>query len=109
MTCVSVHRCVCEGVSVGAALNIQVIIQTVRYDDDKDLHVQLDVFEEELAADADALEEMSHDGIDISQPLPLFQALHRKVGPLHPKEGNALHTNVAPHPHPRPPSPHTQR
>ena len=65
--------------AVFAALNIQVIIQVVRYDDDKDLHVQLDVFEEELSADADALEEMSHDGVDMSQPDQLFQALHRKV------------------------------
>ncbi|KAK7096870.1 hypothetical protein V1264_003915 [Littorina saxatilis] len=61
------------------ALNIQEAIITVRYDEDRDLHVQLDVFEEELSADADALEEMNNDNVDMSQPQELFAALHKKV------------------------------
>ena len=56
------------------------MIQTVRYDEDKVLHVQLDVFDEELTADTEALEELSTKyNVDISQPQALFQALHKKV------------------------------
>lgn len=61
------------------SLNILEAINTVRYEEDKDLHVQLDVFEEELSADADAMEEMNNESLDMTQPLALFEAIHRKV------------------------------
>ncbi|XP_025087489.1 LOW QUALITY PROTEIN: inverted formin-2-like [Pomacea canaliculata] len=61
------------------ALGIQEIINAVRYDEDRCLQVQLDVFDEELSADADALDELSRESVDVSRPEDIFAALYKKV------------------------------
>lgn len=75
---VCVCVCVCV-VYVCAALGIQEIINAVRYDEDRCLQVQLDVFDEELSADADALDELSRESVDVSRPEDIFAALYKKV------------------------------
>ncbi|KAK6172320.1 hypothetical protein SNE40_016004 [Patella caerulea] len=60
------------------ALNILDVIQGLREIEDEDLRVQLDVFDEELNADAEALSEQNTSSVDISNPRDLFMALHNK-------------------------------
>ncbi|XP_046369459.2 inverted formin-2-like [Haliotis rufescens] len=61
------------------ALNILDVINTIRADEDEDLHVQCDVFEEELTADSEALEEMNNTTVDLSKHDDLFKAIYNKV------------------------------
>lgn len=62
-----------------AALNILDVINCLRHERDADLQVQLDVFEEELSADTDAMVESNKESIDINNHLDLFKAIYNKV------------------------------
>ncbi|XP_059158848.1 inverted formin-2-like [Physella acuta] len=61
------------------ALNILDVINCLRDDKDGDLQVQLDVFEEELTADTDAMVESTKEAIDINSHSDLFKAIYNKV------------------------------
>lgn len=55
-------------------------IITLREDDDADLNLQCDVFEEELSADMEAMEELKQAAnVDIGDPHALFKAIHSRV------------------------------
>ncbi|XP_055894126.1 inverted formin-2-like isoform X1 [Biomphalaria glabrata] len=61
------------------ALNILDVINCLRDENDGDLHVQLDVFEEELSADTEAMVESNKESIDINSHFDLFKAIYNKV------------------------------
>ncbi|CAL1536506.1 unnamed protein product [Lymnaea stagnalis] len=61
------------------ALNILDVINCLREEKDGDLQVQLDVFEEELSADTDAMVESTRESIDINSHFELFKAIYNKV------------------------------
>lgn len=62
------------------ALGILDIIILMRHDGDPLLKVQCDVFEEELAADNEALEEIrEQSNVDIQNPKALFDAIDKQV------------------------------
>ncbi|XP_067663787.1 inverted formin-2-like isoform X1 [Haliotis asinina] len=61
------------------SLNILDVINSIRADEDEDLHVQCDVFEEELTADSEALEEMNNTTVDLRKHDDLFKAVYNKV------------------------------
>lgn len=54
-------------------------IGALRCEDDEDLLVQCDVFEEELHADTDALEEMNSGNVNLNDPQSVFSAVYKKV------------------------------
>ncbi|ESP03685.1 hypothetical protein LOTGIDRAFT_171217 [Lottia gigantea] len=60
------------------ALNILDVIQGLRNIEDDDLHVQCEVFDDELSADADALSELNTSDVDITKPRDLFTAIYNK-------------------------------
>ena len=62
-----------------AALNILDTIQSLRVDDDDDLHVQCDVFEEELNADNDAIENMQEGKVNLNDHMSVFNAIFKRV------------------------------
>ena len=61
------------------ALNILDTIQSLRVDDDDDLHVQCDVFEEELNADNDAIENMQEGKVNLNDHMSVFNAIFKRV------------------------------
>ncbi|KAL3879958.1 hypothetical protein ACJMK2_032234 [Sinanodonta woodiana] len=61
------------------ALNILDTINSLRCDDDRDLNVQCDVFEEELSADAEAVDEMKDTTVNLSDHTALFKAIYNRV------------------------------
>lgn len=71
------HRVRCDFVSLG----ISDIIILLRHDGDPSLNVQCDVFEEELAADKEALDELREQSrVNIQSSKALFNAIDKKVG-----------------------------
>ena len=53
---------------------------SLRKDSDDELHVQCDVFEEELTADTEAQEELREETrVNIADPQALFTAIHHRV------------------------------
>ncbi|GFR84530.1 inverted formin-2 [Elysia marginata] len=64
-----------------AALNILDVIGCLRLSKDADLKVQLDVFEEELAADTDAMRDAAKDAnaINLNSHHDLFKTIYSKV------------------------------
>ncbi|BFZ15249.1 hypothetical protein BsWGS_18289 [Bradybaena similaris] len=61
------------------ALNILDVISCLRHEKDVDLQVQLDVFEEELSADTDAMVEANKESVDFNNHFDLFKAIYNKV------------------------------
>ncbi|XP_022325197.2 inverted formin-2-like [Crassostrea virginica] len=56
-------------------------IIALREEDDADLNLQCDIFEEELSADSEAMEELKQAAnVDISDPQALFKAIYSRVG-----------------------------
>ena len=62
-----------------SALNIIETIQTLRADDDDELNVQCDVFEEELNADSDAMENMNEGNVNLNDHTSVFTAIYKRV------------------------------
>ncbi|XP_033742495.1 LOW QUALITY PROTEIN: inverted formin-2-like [Pecten maximus] len=61
-------------------LGINSTIKSLRIEDDPDLNLQCDVFDEEYGADAEAVEEMREAGnVNISDPEALFKAVYTRV------------------------------
>ena len=55
-------------------------IIALREEDDADLNLQCDIFEEELSADSEAMEELKQAAnVDISDPQALFKAIYSRV------------------------------
>ena len=55
-------------------------IIALREEDEADLNLQCDIFEEELSADSEAMEELKQAAnVDISDPQALFQAIYSRV------------------------------
>ena len=63
-----------------SALNILETIQSLRVDDDDELNVQCDVFEEELNADSDAMESMNDGKVNLNDHMSVFNAIYKRVG-----------------------------
>ena len=63
-----------------SALNILETIQSLRADDDDELNVQCDVFEEELNADSDAMESMNDGKVNLNDHMSVFNAIYKRVG-----------------------------
>jgi len=56
------------------------MITILRSYDDADLNVQCDVFEEELGADCEAVEELREaNNVNITDPEALFRTVHNRV------------------------------
>ena len=70
---------ICYSYEFFAALNILDTIQTLRADDDDDLHVQCDVFEEELNADSEAIENMNDGKVNVNDHTSVFTAIYKRV------------------------------
>ena len=64
------------------ALNILDTIQTLRVDDDDELNVQCDVYEEELNADNEALENMQAGKVNLNDHMSVFNAIFKRVSHL---------------------------
>ena len=62
-----------------SALNIIETIQSLRADDDDELNVQCDVFEEELNADSDAMENMNDGKVNLNDHMSVFTAIYKRV------------------------------
>lgn len=62
-----------------AALNLLDTITSLRCEDDEDLLVQCDVFEEELHADVEALEEMRSTSVNLNDHQSVFNAVIKRV------------------------------
>ena len=54
-------------------------IQTLRADDDDELQVQCDVFEEELNADSEAIENMNDGKVNVNDHTSVFTAIYKRV------------------------------
>ncbi|XP_052794467.1 inverted formin-2-like isoform X1 [Mya arenaria] len=61
------------------SLNLLDTIASLRCEDDEDLHVQCDVFEDEMHADLDALEEQRSSDVNINDHQSVFKAIYKKV------------------------------
>ncbi|XP_045204866.2 inverted formin-2-like [Mercenaria mercenaria] len=61
------------------ALNLLDTIGSLRCEDDDDLTVQCDVFEEEYNADTDALQENKSGSVNLNDPQSVFMAVYKKV------------------------------
>ena len=60
-------------------LNILDIIDDLRNEDDEDLIIQCNVFDDEKQEDDEALNLLSPDGVDINDHHAVFNALYQKV------------------------------
>lgn len=63
-------------------------ISSLRCDDDEDLLVQCDVFEEELHADIEALEEMKSTSVNLNDHQSVFNAVNKRVCKIRPYRSN---------------------
>ena len=61
------------------ALNLLDTITSLRCEDDDDLLVQCDVFEEELHADIEALDELKSSSVNLNDHQSVFTAVNKKV------------------------------
>ena len=60
-------------------LNFTDIIHSLRDEDDEDLRIQCDVFEDEKHEDEEELAEITPDNVDITDHQKLFTAIFQKV------------------------------
>lgn len=83
------------------ALNLLDTIASLRCEDDEDLLVQCDVFEEELHADTDALEESKTGQVNLNDPQSVFAGVYKKVQgtPLNATLLGILHSLLQIEPH----------
>ena len=60
-------------------LNILDLINDLRNDDDEDLHIQCDVFDEEKQSDDDELAELNPECVNLNDTRQVFNAVFHKV------------------------------
>ncbi|XP_052280011.1 inverted formin-2-like [Dreissena polymorpha] len=83
------------------ALNLLDTITSLRCEDDIELHVQCEVFEDEFHADEEAVEDMTSSSVNINDPESVFTAIYKKVqgSPLNATFLGILHTLLQIEPH----------
>lgn len=60
-------------------MNLLDLIHKLRDEDDEDLQIQCDVFEDEKHEDDEELSESTPEGLDITDHLKIFTAIFQKV------------------------------